>query len=433
MAPKKTYQKPAVKIDVYEIVTNRILEKLEQGQVPWQKPWNIKTGYPCNIVTGKEYNGINVMLLGSQNYDSKYWLSFKQCADNDGHVKKGEKGSMIVFWNFIDKSTGKAVDNDSEHPKAKSGDVIPILKYYTVFNVNQCEGLDLKRLTAEIESQKAEKPHVDVPIAAQAIVDGYKDGPEIKYGFTRACYRPSTDEINMPKPEHFKTIEEHYSTLFHEMIHSTGHENRLSRRDSSEPRQFGDEAYSKEELVAEMGASFLSAKAGIENKTIDNSAAYLQSWMKALEDDKKLLITAAGQAYKAANYITNDLEHTKTQKPATTPLPDTSYHTVRDGWDEGNSIHRVYANKADAEKYIQIMNTNVNGTSTGQYTIGTVSKDTGHEPTEYNQLQTMREWSKKTGSTIFPETLINHHINMTYPESVKELVQTPKTTPSRGR
>src|SRR6266568_147630 len=112
MAYKKSSD---TKIDVYEIVTNKILEKLEQGQVPWHKPWDTKTGSPANIVTGKEYNGINVMLLGSQRYDSKYWLSFKQCQEKGGNVRKGEKGSVIVFWNFIDRDSGKMVDTDKEH------------------------------------------------------------------------------------------------------------------------------------------------------------------------------------------------------------------------------------------------------------------------------------------------------------------------------
>lgn len=307
MAYTKKNNEP--KIDVYEIVTNKILEKLEQGVVPWKKPWNVKTGPPANIITGKEYNGINVMLLGSQQYDSKYWLTFKQAQEKGGCVRKGEKGSMIVFWNFIDKDTGKQVNEDQEHSSKKSGNVVPILKYYTVFNVNQCDNLDIKKLKEELETQKVEiKPETITP--AHILLDTYKDRPEIKYGFTRACYKPSSDEINMPKPENFKSPEEFYSTLYHEAIHSTGSENRLNRL--AKGASFGDESYSKEELVAEMGASFLCAKAGIENKTIDNSAAYLQSWINALKGDKKLIITAAGQAQKAANYITGDLEIKKT-------------------------------------------------------------------------------------------------------------------------
>lgn len=307
---KKPNSSGAPKPDIYEMVTTRILEKLEQGQIPWQKPWDIKTGSPANIVTGKPYNGINIMLLGSQSYDSKYWLTFKQCLDKGGNVRKGEKGSIVVFWNFIDKNSGKSIESDSDKSSAKSSDVIPMLKYYTVFNVNQCESLDLMRLREEVEAQSQGQNHDEI-LSAQTIIDQYKDCPEIKYGFTKACYKPHDDVINMPKPEHFKTKEEFFSTLFHEAIHSSGHESRLNRKNSSEVRSFGDEAYSKEELVAEMGASFLCARAGIENTTIDNSAAYIQSWMKALQDDKKLLVTAAGQAQKAASYITKKLDDLK--------------------------------------------------------------------------------------------------------------------------
>lgn len=296
--------------DLYENVTQKILEKMERGVVPWQKPWDIKTGAPCNLATGKPYNGINIMLLGSQGYDSKYWLTFKQCIDKGGHVRKGEKGSMVVFWTFIDK-TGNSVEADTDKDQlTKDSGKIPMLRFYTVFNANQCEGLDLPRLTKELEDKGLSREHEDI-VSAQELIDQYVDRPEIKYGFTRACYRPSSDEVNMPNPEAFKGSEEYYSTLFHELVHSTGHETRLNRRNSSEIRVFGDEDYSKEELVAEMGASFLCARAGIENHTIDNSASYLASWMKALKDDKKLLITVAGQAQRAATYISEGLGREK--------------------------------------------------------------------------------------------------------------------------
>ena len=307
---KKPSSSSAPKPDIYAMVTTRILEKLEQGHIPWQKPWDIKTGSPCNIVTGKPYNGINVMLLGSQAYDSKYWLTFKQCSDKGGNVRKGEKGSIVVFWNFIDKETGKSIELDTDKSSSKPGDAIPMLKYYTVFNVNQCDALDLKRLREEVEAQSQEQTHDEI-LSAQAIIDHYKGCPEIKYCFTKACYKPLDDVINMPRREHFKTPEEFFSTLYHEAIHSSGHESRLNRKNSCEVRTFGDEAYSKEELIAEMGASFLCARAGIENTTIDNSAAYIQSWMKALQNDKKLLVIAAGQAQKAANFITKDLDDLK--------------------------------------------------------------------------------------------------------------------------
>lgn len=295
------------KIDLYETITNKILDKLEKGEVPWHKPWDSSVGIPRNLINNKPYNGINSMILGCQRYDSPYWLTFKQCSEKGGKVKKGEKGSIIVFWTFLDKNTGKPVAQDADHEGDKLGskDIIPYLKYYTVFNTNQCENLNVKQIAAE-------NPEIPIITSADAIVKGMPNPPEIKEGFTRACYYPIRDELNMPRIEAFKTTEEYYSTLFHELTHSTGHEKRLHRRNSTEARSFGDEKYSKEELVAEMGAAFLCAKSGIGNVTIDNSAAYIQSWMKALKDDKKLLITAAGQAQKAVNYITNNLEQTAT-------------------------------------------------------------------------------------------------------------------------
>lgn len=333
------FKKPSSdKPDIYETVTNKILEKLEQGHVPWQKPWDIKTGAPCNLITGKPYNGINIMLLGSQGQDSKFWMTYKQCADKGGNVKKGEKGSTVVFWNFLDKKTGKSVDSDSEQVST-SADKIPMLRYYTVFNANQCEGLDVKRLQQELDEKDLGREHEDIT-PAQDIIDSYVDKPEIKHGFTRACYRPASDEVNMPQPEAFKTSEEYYSTLFHELVHSTGHENRLARRGSAEIREFGDEDYSKEELVAEMGASFLCARAGIENVTIDNSAAYIQSWMKALKDDKKMLITAAGQAQKASIYIAEGLGAAKTAEvelsaPVEEPIINTTAQDIQKAVDDG--------------------------------------------------------------------------------------------------
>lgn len=313
MAVKKTNR-----VDIYDIVTQKILDKLENGTVPWQKPWNVKTGAPCNLVTGKPYNGINVMLLGSQAYDSKYWLTFKQCSDNGGHVQKGEHGSMVVFWNFVDKKTSTTSDSaESGGKDTETVEQIPMLRFYTVFNANQCADLDVKRLTDEIANRGLEQDTTTV-IPAQEIMDQYVDAPVIKHGYTRACYRPLDDEINMPKMEHFKSPNEYFATLFHEAIHSTGRETRLNRRDSSEIRVFGDCDYSKEELVAEMGAAFLCVQAGIDT-TLDNSAAYIKSWMKALQDDKKLLITAAGQAQKAAAYISEGLGREKTVEVAMLP------------------------------------------------------------------------------------------------------------------
>lgn len=274
-----------MKPSVYEIVTSRIMDKLNEGVIPWLKPWNARTSSPRNLVTGKPYRGINVFVLGMQAYQSPYWLTFKQATDRGGKIKKGEKGTPVVYWNFIDvedKATGEAKKT-------------PFLRYYTVFNVAQTEGIEAPTDTPADEFNPIEE--------AARIVGGYKEAPEIKHGFTKACYVPSLDEIRMPLPEVFVSPGHYYNVLFHEMGHSTGHEKRLSRRQSNESRVFGDEKYSREELVAEMTAAFLSAHAGIECEVLDNSAAYIQSWLKALQNDPKMVVIAAGQAQKAADYV----------------------------------------------------------------------------------------------------------------------------------
>lgn len=274
-----------MKASVHDIVTQRIMDKLNEGVIPWLKPWNARTSSPRNLITGKQYRGINVFVLGMQAYQSPYWLTFKQASDRGGKVKKGEKGTPVVFWNFVDvedKATGDVKKT-------------PFLRYYTVFNVAQTEGIEAPTDAPVIEFNPI--------VEAARIVEGYKDAPEIKHGFTKACYVPSLDEIRMPSPEAFVSPGHYYSVLFHEMGHSTGHEKRLSRRHSTESRVFGDEKYSREELIAEMTAAFLGAHAGIEYEILDNSAAYIQSWLKALKNDSKMVVIAAGQAQKAADHI----------------------------------------------------------------------------------------------------------------------------------
>lgn len=277
---------------VYEIVTDRIVAKLEQGEIPWLKPWSARKRAPRNLVTGKTYRGMNVFLLACQGYDSPYWLTFKQVEAKGGNVKKGEKGTPVIFWHF--PSNNGLITEDATDAEKK--DYAPFLRYYTVFNVAQCEGIEEP---ADVDAIENDNDPIE---EAEAIVAAYLDRPEVKHGFNRACYIPSLDEINMPALSKFRGPEEYYSTLFHELAHSTGHEKRIGRHHSTEARVFGDEAYSKEELTAEMTAAFLCAEAGIE-KTIDNAAAYIQSWLKALQNDKKMLIVAAGAAQKAADYI----------------------------------------------------------------------------------------------------------------------------------
>ena len=272
---------------VYDIITNRIIEKLEAGIIPWHKPWQSAEGMPKNLISKKEYRGINVFMLAVQGYESPYWLSFKQVIEIGGNVKKDEKGTPIVFWNWINNVDDEGNENN-----------VPFMRYYTVFNIAQCENIDSSKIPA-ITSIHNDFDHIT---ECEAIIANMPNCPEIQQGKQRASYNPLSDIVSMPRFDSFDTAEEYYSTLFHELTHSTGHISRLNRLNKDVSR-FGDGDYSKEELVAEMGAAFLCGFIGIESITISNSIAYIQGWLNALKDDKKLVIMAAAQAQKAADYI----------------------------------------------------------------------------------------------------------------------------------
>lgn len=266
-------------IDIYELVTNRIIEELEKGVVPWKKPF--LNSNAVNWVTQKPYRGINTMLVPEGEY-----ATFKQIKDAGGKIKKGAKGHIVVFWKFLEKE-------NEEGEKFK----FPLLKYYTVFEINtQVEGLNSKRPPKNFENEPIEE--------AQKIIDDFINKPRFRFKSGQANYVPMLDLINMPPMIDFISAEEYYSTFFHELTHSTGHKDRLKREGVTEPISFGSETYSKEELIAEIGASLLCGVVGIDTEAIyQNSAAYLQSWLNALKNDNKLILTAAGQAQKAVDYI----------------------------------------------------------------------------------------------------------------------------------
>jgi antirestriction protein ArdC len=268
---------------VYSIVTEQILKQLESGAAPWHRPWT--TQAPKNLVSGRGYRGINVFLLASNGYGSPYWLTYKQATERGGHVRKGEHGTKVVFWKI---GTRETEDSDGDAVERKS----IVLRYYTVFNVEQCEGI-----TAP-DSTRAVNPIEE----CERIVRGMPNPPAFEQD-ARAWYRPSTDTVGMPSRNAFNSAEEHYSTLFHELIHSTGHTKRVGRDGIEKLNTFGSESYSKEELIAEMGAAMLCGIAGIERRTIANSAAYLQSWIDVLKSDSRMVVSAASQAQKAADYI----------------------------------------------------------------------------------------------------------------------------------
>lgn len=272
--------------DVYQIVTDRIIKMMEEGNIPWRKCWNASGGMPKNLISKKHYHGINSLILGCAPYSSPYWLTFKQAIDKGGNVRKGEKSEIAVFWKMFDTT-------DEETGTARK---IPMLRYYNVFNLEQCDGIE-----HPAEDAPADNGFTAIERAEQ-IISSFSDRPEIEYVGNRACYAPISDTIKMPKKETFDTPEDFYNILFHEMSHSTGHAKRLARKEVIERHHFGSEDYSLEELVAEFSAAFLSNHAGIETTT-QSSAAYIQGWLKALKNDKKLLVTASSRATKAANYI----------------------------------------------------------------------------------------------------------------------------------
>lgn len=279
---------------VYDVINSRIMELLEQGTVPWRKPWNAESNMPKNLISRKDYRGVNVFLLSCMPYSSPYWLTFKQVQDRGGYVRKGEKSTPVVFWKWIDKEDADTQDNEITGTKGK----VPLLRYYSVFNLDQVEGIKTPEPQEVIKEfnpiQKADEIIADMPLR-----------PDIRHGGNRAYYSPSNDYIQLPHQHTFQSPEEYYSTAFHELAHATGHTSRVGRKSILEPSYFGSHEYSKEELVAEMGAAFLCGHTGIENRTIENSAAYIQGWLRKLKDDRTLLIHAAAQAQKAADFILN--------------------------------------------------------------------------------------------------------------------------------
>jgi antirestriction protein ArdC len=270
----------------YDRITGQIITLLEQGTVPWHKTWKASTGWPRNLVSNKSYRGINVLLLLSMSYESPYWLTFRQATVLGGKIRKGEKACPVVFWKRL-----KVGEKDASEKRE-----IPLLRYYHVFNLAQCEGIKNGHPTA---------PNGAEPVASKPedIVSNMPQRPAIKDGFTRAFYSLREDYVGMPARERFSRNEEFYSTLYHELVHSSGHESRLNRSSLTEGAGFGSDPYCKEELIAEIGAAFLCGQAEIAERTIDNSAAYVAEWLKRIKDDKKLIVQAAAQAQRAADFI----------------------------------------------------------------------------------------------------------------------------------
>ena len=283
--------------DIYTEVTNRIITQLEQGVTHWKSPYFSKVGFPRNFSTGKPYHGINVFLLGSLRYTSPYFLTFLQAKELGGHVRKGEKGSLVIKYGTYTKEVEGAASEEQRK----------YLKGYTVFHASQIEDITFPEPEAA-----PELPASAACIRARELVAAMPKAPAMHEGTAIPCYRRNTDSVDMPERRFFTSEEAYYSTLFHELSHSTGHESRLARASLLENKGIDAEGearktYAEEELVAEMGASFLCAHAGIIEAELENSAAYLQGWIAALKskDAKGWIIRAASGAQKAADFILN--------------------------------------------------------------------------------------------------------------------------------
>jgi antirestriction protein ArdC len=280
-----------MKTDTYQIVTDRIIAKLQAGTIPWKHFASSPLAEPKNLVSRKPYRGINHFLLSGSKYRSEFWLTYKQAQDLGGHVKKGEKSEIIVFWKFLDvedKETG-------EHKE------VPLLRHYRVFNAQQCEGIDFTKLIEPVE-------RISDPIAAaESIVDNMPNRPRMVIDQTpKAYYSPAEDLVHITKRSACVSDSAYYDTLFHELTHSTGHKSRLARMEGDTAScRFGSKPYANEELVAEMGAAMLCAESGIFQETEENSAAYIASWLTKLANDTKLIVHAAGKAQKAVDFILN--------------------------------------------------------------------------------------------------------------------------------
>lgn len=239
-------------MDIYAEITNRMIAEMEQGIIPWRKPW-MAAGRAISHTTGKAYSLLNQMLLGRPGE----YLTFNQCQQEGGHIRKGEKARIVVFWKWLEKK-----DEETEEVTQ-----VPYLRYYNVFHIDQCEGVAIEHRAGD-----------------------------------SAFYQPATDRIVLPLLAQFAETAEYYGTAFHEMVHSTGHAKRLARLDTT--ANFGGEEYSKEELIAEIGSAALVHHAGLETaSSFRNSTAYVQNWLQVLKDDKRFIVSAAGKADKAVNYI----------------------------------------------------------------------------------------------------------------------------------
>ena len=288
---------------VYNIITEKIIEKLEAGVIPWKKPWKGQWFIPKNLLYKNPFRGINLWLLQMEECSSPYWLTMYQINSLGGRVMKGEKSKLVIFynWTYHDRNNKSITKEQFKALSPEDKKMIyekPFVRYHRVFNVEQCNGLD-----NHLPPNQLPTPEFLANVNCEEIVKAYKDKPDIRYSGYKAYYDPEEDFIRVPKKTDFNGTSEYYSTLFHEMVHSTGNKNRLDRELGMKVMNKKDEEYSKEELIAEMGSTFLMGNAGLESQVIDNSSSYIDGWLNVFKKDNKMLVIAGSQAQKAVDYI----------------------------------------------------------------------------------------------------------------------------------
>ncbi len=283
--------------DILQEVTNAVIEALERGVTPWRRPWvdgkAPTEGTPHNAITGRAYSGINYVqltMLGMR-HTRAGWLTFNQCKQAGGHVRKGEHGVPVVFWKPSERTT-RGEDG------SESTERFLLLRTFTVFNVEQCEGLKLpvrrnaKPVLVPVDPDDAIGP-------ARVLLESLSDCT-LRHGGNRALYMPALDAIQLPEPQQFTSTDHYRATLAHECAHATGAKQRLDRDLTG---RFGSEAYAAEELVAELSAAMVGARLGFDTSLIEHHAAYLADWLRVLKNDRKALLTAASKAQQACDYL----------------------------------------------------------------------------------------------------------------------------------
>lgn len=311
---KSTQATHQSKFDLYQNVTDRIIQALEAGTAPWLRPWKCAGSHlalPKNAVTHRLYSGINVLLLWlvaeERGYQQCKWLTMKSVNEQGGQVRKGERSTLVVSYKPVEREkrnkAGEPILGEDGSPILEK---FAYLNAHYLFNIEQCENLP-PNLYDNIAPQVSEPKHLYREFAdIRHIIDGINLTVECKPS-NRAYYRPKTDVVVMPEMKQFDSEAAYYNTLLHEMTHATGHKSRLNREGiSSEKAKFGNQIYAFEELIAEMGAAFLCAHLGFD--TVPENASYLASWVEILKSDKRAIFRATGKAREACQYMLETLD-----------------------------------------------------------------------------------------------------------------------------